>query len=819
MLSSFRRSRGFFAITAGLLGLGIGSAMLVFGLADQLLLKPLPVRDPGNLYLLLRTEPDQFRPSPYFPERIWRDAVQPSPMVAASVMETPPEPRYIVPLRDGASTRLIMAQIVSPNYFEELGLKPAAGRLLDASDAANATGALPAVLSYQFWQSQFGGDPSAIGRAIRLKEHSFVVVGVLPRDFHSIDIDRAPDVRLPMPAGQRLFAGISGGYWFEILARMRPGVTPAAAAQAMLPALQAADEADAVARNAKLNKPTPTAELHKEATGWTPVWQPVATGLSRVREQFGSALRLLLGGVGLLLLAVCANVAGLLIARAGERRKEFGIRVAVGASRARIVRQVIGEALALAIPGALLGAFLAWALAPAIVGLLPPVRDLANYASPQLLAFHLDWRVAAFGFAIALIAALTAGIVPAWRASQVDLTVELKAGRRARSGVWGLAPVAVQAAFCTLLLAAAGLMFRSWWKLDHLDAGFDRAHVVEFTVDPASAGYGMKEAGAVFTELRRRVGELPGVRSASWAWRGVMRGSGIKTTVAPQGVVLPKSTRLNASLNEVTPGYFDTMGLRLLAGRDLQPGDGAAQPMRVVVNQALVNQFFPNQDAIGKVLVTPERVIVGVVSTAKYRSMREPDPPTIYGVFDEQKGSDWQVILYVRTHGAPGALVGAVRDTLRQVDPGVPLVEAHTLDEEIRTSLWQERVVAILSAYFGVAAVALAGIGLYGALSLAVAHRRRELGIRVAIGARAADIVRAVCSPMAIAVACGIAAGLAASAALLKVTRTLLYGVEPLDAASIAAAVGVVALCFVIAAMPPVRRAATVDPAMALREE
>jgi predicted permease len=450
---------------------------------------------------------------------------------------------------------------------------------------------------------------------------------------------------------------------------------------------------------------------------------------------------------------------------------------------------------------------------------LPPVRDLANYASPQLLAFHLDWRVAGFGFAIALIAALAAGIVPAWRASQVDLTVELKAGLRARSGVWGLAPIAVQAAFCMLLLAAAGLMFRSWWKLDHLDSGFDRAHVVEFTVDPASAGYNMDQAGAVFREMRRRVRELPGVRSASWAWRGVMRGSGIKTTVAPQGVVLPKSTRLNTSLNEVSPGYFETMGIRLLAGRDLQPGDGAANPMRVVVNQALVNQFFPNHDAVGKVLVAPPRVIVGVVSTAKYRSMREPDPPTIYGEFDEQKGSDWQVILYVRTHGAPGALASAVRETLRQVDPAVPLVEAHTLDEEIRASLWQERIVAILSAYFGFAAVALAGIGLYGALSLAVAHRRRELGIRVAIGARAADIVRAVCSPMAVAVATGIAAGLAASAALLKVTRALLYGVEPLDAASIAGSVAALLVCFALAAMAPARRAARVDPAVALRDE
>lgn len=818
MLSSFRRSRGLFAVAAGLLGLGIGSAMLVFGLADELLLKPLPVRDPGNLYLLERTEPDMLRPTPYFALRLWREAVQTSPVITASVAETPPEPRYLVPLRDGATTRLVIAQVVSPNYFEELGIRPAAGRLLDASDA-NVEGALPAVLSYQFWQSQFGGDASAIGRTIRLKDHSFVIVGVLPRAFHSVDIDRAPDVRLPMPAAELLFQGIDGGYWFEILARLKPGATAQAAASAMLPSLQAAEEADALERNALQKTGVSPAIIAKEAHSWMPVWQPVANGLSRVRQQFGDALRMLLAGVGLLWLAVCANVAGLLIARAGERRKEFGIRVAVGASRARIVRQVVAEALALAIPGALLGGFLAWALAPAVLGLLPPVRDLANYASPQLLEFRLDWRVLGFGIAISLLAALASGIVPAWRASRVDLTTELKAALRPRSGVWGLAPVAVQAAFCTLLLAAAGLMLRSWWKLDHLDAGFDRDHIIEFTIDPASAGYRPGQAGAVYREMRRRVGELPGVRSASWAWRGVMRGSGIKTTVAPLGVTLPKGTRLNTSLNDVTPGYFETMGIRLLAGRDLQPGDAAAKPMRVVVNQALADQFFPNHDAVGKILVAPERVIVGVVSTAKYRSMREPDPPTIYGEFNEAQGTSWQVVLYVRTHGAPSALSATVRETLRQVDPGVPLVEVHTLDEEIRASLWQERIVAILSAYFGLAAVALAAIGLYGALSLAVAHRRRELGIRVAIGARLSDIVRAVCSPMAVAVAAGIAAGVAASAALLRLTRSLLYGVEPLDGVSLASAVAFILLCSAVAAARPATRAARVDPAKALRDE
>ncbi len=826
MLRQFRRNRTFSLVIIGLLGLGIGSVTLVFGLVNEMLLKPLPVRNPQNLYLLERMGPNYLRPDTSFSDRQFREVVARSPLVTAAAAELIAAPQYLVPIRENGTTRLALAQIVSPNYFAELGIRPFAGRLLDEADTKPAA-ALPVVLSYQFWQSQFGGETAVLGRTIRLKDAPFTIVGVLPRGFHSSDVDRAPDIRLPMPAGAVLFGPDPDSLGFQILIRLAPGVSPLRAASAMLPELRRVAMETALELNSKRKDPSPPEEIRKDEESWTAILEPIERGSSRLRAQFADALRLLLAGVCLLLLAVCANVAGLLIAQSAGRRKELGIRAALGARRWEIQRQLLFENLMLAAPGAVLGACFAWLLAPQVVRLLPPIRDFAQFASPQLLVVTPDLRVLAVAAGATMFCVLAAGLIPAWRASRMDVLVELKTARdRGGSARAGIAAVAVQVGFCAILLSAAALMLRSYRKLDRLDAGFDRAHIVEFTLNPASAGYGMKESGAFFAGFRARVAGLPGVRSAAWAWRGVMRGVGIKTTLSPEGIVLPKGTFLNTSLNEVTPGYFETMGLPLLAGRDLRFSDFSAQPAPVVINQAFADQLLPRQNPLGKVLLQGiggsrrgARLVVGVVPAAKYRSMREPDPPTVYGLFNETNGSDWQVVLYVRTYGAPAGIVSEVRQVLREFDPGVPLEEALTLDSEIRNSLWQERLVAILSAFFGIASVSLAAVGLYGALAVSVAHRRRELGIRIAMGARLRHVLRAVCSPMAAGVGCGLAAGLAASAWLLRLTRALLYGVEPLDPVSLASAVALVLACSIVAAAPPAWRATRVDPGRALRDE
>jgi predicted permease len=826
MLRHFRRDRLFHTVIVLLLALGIGANTLVFSLVNELLLKPLPVRDPGNLFLVERVRTKQVRPDSYYHyEHL--DAVQRNPQVAAAIAEQFLDQRGLVRMSAGGAVRLVTAQIVSPNYFRELGLRAYLGRVLDEADAA-AQANPPAVLSYQFWQSQFGGDAEIVGRTIRLKDIPFVVAGVMPREFHSIDLDRAPDVRIPLSMLKPLFGDDPEARpYFQILVRTAKGVSATRAADALMPAVRQMDEQIERDNAARAHlKPQELEQLLRDLS-FRVVLEPVKHGVSRMRTQFTQALWLLLGGVLLLLVSVCANVAGLLLARSGERRKEMGIRLAVGAGRWRIVRQVLGENLLLAVPGAALGAAAAWLFTPALVGLLPPVRDLGQFGSPQLLVVRPDLRVLAFTIGATLLCVLAAGLIPAWRASRVDLLSELKAVRGAMRRGAGVTPVAIQVAFCTVLLAGSGLMLRTFRNLDRLDAGFDREHVIEFTLDPLDAGYTTAQSSAFFKELRRRVAELPGVRAAAYASRGVMRTIGIKMTVAPEGVILPKDTFLNTSENMVTPGYFGTMGIRMAAGRDLAPADAGVQPAPVVVNQAFADAFFPRQNPIGRRLANssdgatgrPNRTIVGVVATAKYRSMRETDPPTIYDLLDESQRQTFSPLLYIRTYGAPAGIAASVRQTLGSLDAGVPLLEVLTLDEEVRTSLWQERLVALLSAFFGIASVMLAAIGLYGALAWSVTRRRRELGIRLAVGARIRHILETVCSPMALAVGCGLAAGLVGSAALLRVAQSLLFGVRAVDLASYVGAVGVVVLCALSGAALPARRAVRIDPSRALREE
>jgi predicted permease len=825
-----RRNRLFSAVVIVLLALGIGANTLVFSLVNELLLKPLPIRNPENFYRLESNTEKQVRPDTSFQYGAFQ-VLEKSAMFSAVIAEQEFASNAAVPFVSGGISRLVTTQIVSPNYFSELGVSAVAGRVLMPADAAR-TGDIPAVLSYQFWQSQFNGSRDAIGRQIRLKNFPFRIAGVLPREFHSTDADRAPDIRLPFSA-VRVFTGYdvpdpraAGGIAFALFTRLAPGVSAGPAAAAVAPQIRASEEWLAWQRNALRKYPLPPARLEEEmraALNYRLSFEPIGYGASQLRTQFARAVRLLMGGVVLLLFAVCANVAGLLLAKAAERRREIAIRAAVGAGFSRLVRQLLAENLLLAVPGAALGCTLALVLARTLIRMLPPIRDYGQYATPQLLTVQPDARILLFAIGITSFCVLAFGIAPAWRGARAGLNAALKPNSARHHRFAGIAPVALQVCFSVVLLAAAALMLRSWWNLDHLDPGFDRAHIVEFTLDPTDAGYTAEQSGAFQRAVQERVAALPGVRSIAWASRGVMRGFGFKATVVPQGTVLPRSTFLNTSSNLVTPSYFETMGIRLLAGRNLEISNTRKPPSEVVVNQAFVDAIFHGQNPVGKAFangtdgnVPPNFTIAGVVSTAKYRSMREPDAPTFYSAANSAD-SQRTPILYVRTYGAPASIVNAVRRTMAEVDAGVPLVEVATLEQEIQASLWQERLVALLSAFFGV--IALAAIGIYGALAFSVGRRTRELGIRIAVGARVRHIVGTVCAPVLIALACGIATGLLASVFLLRWTERLLFGVRPVDPGSFAAAAVFLLACAVASAAIPTFRAIRIPPSSALREE
>lgn len=813
-----------------LLSLGIGANTLIFSFVDVVLLKPLPVRNPENLFLIEKMRVKQVRPDTWFFYRQFEQLAREKTVLSSAVAEQVWSDISFQPLSTSNSVRLITTQIVSPNYFSELGIHAIAGRVLTEDDAGLSD--IPVVLSYQFWQTQFHKSRDIVGRTIRVKDYPFRVVGILPREFHGLDVERAPDVRFPISAA-RLLTGATvdapdadGLIGFQILARLAPHVSLAQAATAELPTVQGMEETlwrDLWNRNSEPNAQQALEERLSYERNYRLKLQPVPRGISRMREQFSNTLVLLTGAVGLLLLAICANVAGLLLARSQERKQEIAVRLALGANRLRLLRQLSLENLLLALPSAVLGIAFTKGLAPWLVHLLPAPRGLVQYAAtPQILNVQPDMRVLFFAIAVSFASVLFFGIAPAWRGTKVDLNTDLKnSGRSASAPVTGAVTIALQFAVAVVLLAGAAVMLRTFWNLEHLNPGFDRAHVVEFTVDPRGAGYSDVQKATFYRELKVRISELPTVRSVSYASMGIMRGIGRMMTVVPQGKVLPERTFLNTSTNSVTPEYFSTLGIPLLAGRNLEWTDLGKKPERVVVNRAFADFFFPHEEnVIGKAVVEgvdgtkpPTGLIVGEVGTAKYRSFREHDPPIIYGV--SEAGSTY---MYVRTSGDPARIVNAVRGAIRRLDPRIPLIEVLTLEQEVQTSLWQERVVTVLSAFFGIVALLLSAIGLYGTLSYSVARRSRELGIRIAIGAQLRDIVQTVCARLLWPIAIGLPAGVFAAIFLLRLAKSLLFGVSPIDPLSLLTVTASLLLVSSIAAVSPTRRAAKTDPTVALRE-
>jgi predicted permease len=468
-----------------LLSVGIGANVLIFGFIDTLILKPLPVRNPQNLWLLEGVREQQVRPNVSFSYGQFLELSKRSDLFTGATAEESWGSESAYPSTDTSGVHLVMTQMLAPNYFREIGVTAQLGRVLTEGDAKPSTN-VPALISYQFWQSHYGGRPDIIGQIIRLKNYPFTIVGVLPRDFHSVDIERAPDVRLPISAAPFLLEGKQLNEprtaSFYLLVRLRPGVDPRIAQAAVGEPLHKSAETEfLLSLPSRHHVPTPSevqSELH-----WIYqehlVLEPAGYGVSRLRTQFSRALNLLMAGVIALLIAVCANVAGLLMARGEERRKELAVRLSIGASRWRLLRQLMIENLLLAIPGGAFGLLFAYALAPSLLRILPPVRSLDQFASPQILTLTPDLRVLLFAWLALLVSIGFFGLIPAWHATRLDLNSELKGTTTLAShSLASLIPVAVQVMLSVLLLAAGGLLLRSYWNLQHLNPGFDRAHVL-----------------------------------------------------------------------------------------------------------------------------------------------------------------------------------------------------------------------------------------------------------------------------------------------------------------------------------------------------
>ncbi len=813
-----RRNPGFTVATVLLTALGIAAAMQMFVLVDAVLLRPLPVRDPQSLVQLFEIHP-VVPPDAWFRPALLRDIQEHS----STMMDVVGQTEMTAAVDLGGKVERIHPYRVSDGYFQALGVSAALGRVLADGDDRTA------VLSHSYWLRAFAGDPHVIGRTIHLYKRPFTIVGVAPAFFIGTIIDSSPEMWIPgrssynlsdIPTVRADETYIESSAW-EIIARLRPGVTLARARAESALFLKHYYE-DLARREPDANQLLGQGRAEVRS---------IAHGRSPLRDQSSAALWLLLSGAGLLLLMVCANTGALLLARASAREKDTAVRLAIGARRFHIARLWIAESLVLTTAGGLLGMLIAWATTPSLAHLVPPARDIGfnpNEIRVRTFDLHPDLRIAAFGAAICALVAIVVSIAPVWRSARHDLWSGLKIAlgdarqRRFQSGL-----CALQIAFCAVLLVFAGLMIRSLSRLEHVNTGFSADHIALFRVDPYSARYTNRQTIALQRRLVAGARALPGVDAAAIAGTALMRGIGVGNIIVTPSH--PAADRLNTSANEVTPEYFETMGIRFLAGHGLDRGESPKQkPRSAVVNQTFARRFFPGENPIGKVFSTgrkwtaPDFRVVGIVNDTHYRSLRETPPPLYYTGFaavadDNQDYNSF--VLHVRAHGDPDAVIAEVRGLLLDIDPHVPFYEVSTIKEDIRNSLWEERMLVALATAFGIFAVLLSAIGLYGILAYFVAARRREIGLRIAVGAMPGHICGLLGRQLVPAVAIGLVVGAALSYAAGVWARSLLYEIGRSDPWSIGAALAIVFTVVAIAAALPTWRALRLNPASTLRQE
>jgi predicted permease len=683
------KSPVFTATAALLLAVGISANTLIYSVVDALLLRPPAVSHPENLVRLVEAHPNDFITwdLPYKLCGEWAACDR-------SISEAICQGETDVPFSDGSTTERVRVHLISPNFFSSLGVHAYLGRMLTVDDERAA--APNAVLSYNFWQRGFQRDASILGRRIILGGHPFTIVGVSPEAFNGLAIETSPDIRVPVALDRSIVKPYgdmnpaADPLHGQIFGRLRPGV-PIARANAEVDSIlheTFQDLLDQIFPRAKGMSPDSNRRSHLRL-------ESVATGVSTLRAQFSRGLEVLMAGVALLLLMACANVAGLLLARSTMRAQEIGVRLALGASPARIVRQLFTEGLLLALLGGIAGMLLTWACLPLLVRNLPPIRDRAAVLQPLALHIDIDLRVLGFTLLTTLLTAVLFALSPALRSARFDVVSTLRGGRTTTGHLLPRKLIVIaQGAVWTLILIGAALLVETLERMRVMNPGFDRDHVVTFSIDPSLKGYQSEQSRALSKALLQKTSTLPGVAAASVAALGLMRGTGMKASFAPAGTRITTTDLLSSSVNNVTPGYFETMGMELLAGREFNWFDrDQTKPLKVIVNQMFARRFFPRRNPIGCSfgfagpggVARADNEIIGVVSDAKYRSLREPIPPTVYNPVVD--GFQYGFILHVRTGQRPETIVAPVREALRSLDPELPFIEVRTLRDEVEASL------------------------------------------------------------------------------------------------------------------------------------
>jgi predicted permease len=714
----------------------------------------------------------------------------------------------------------VHTQLVSGEFFGTLGLQPIAGRFFTPAEDT-APGANPvAVISHAFWQSEFGATSDAVGKTIRIGQSRFQIVGVAPAGFRGILVGSDADIWLPITMQEQVLPGRyylkpRDTLWLQVMARLAPG-TSRATAQAGVNV-----EFQQILRQWAASAPT-----EGERRGMLQqqiLLRDGAKGASQLRDQFSDPLVMLMAMVGLVLLIACANIANLLLARASGRQREIGVRLALGAGRGRVVRQLLTESILVAAMGGILGAFLAVSGAQVLLALVSGGFDDLAVQVPH------DYRVFAFTATISLLTGILFGLAPAFRATRVDVNQTLAANARGSIGGRGRMRtgrllVVVQVALSLLLLMGATLFVRSLHNMVAQQLGFNRDHVLMVRIDPVAAGYKGTGVLALYQRIIEKVHTVPGVHGVTLSDKGMFTGdSGDHLTIEGSSITNPEE--LASAWTLVGPNYFSTVGIPLLRGREIDAADAAHGTQVCVINQAFARRFYPNSDPIGKHIrdeypTTRETYeIVGIAADARENGLTSRVGPRFYATLFHPIGTVWAVTLLLNATGEAGSIVPGVRRALAEVDRAMPVLNVRTVSEQIDRRLISQRLIAELAAFFGSAALLLAAIGLYGVMSYSMTRRTSEIGIRMALGASIRSVLWMVLRETLLLVAIGVAIGLPCALASGRLIASKLFGLTPADPTTIALAIAIIFTATALAGYIPARRASKIDPMTALRVE